>query len=124
MRSVAEWVGKNDDTAIPPRVCVRIFERAGRKCECCGRPIVGKLRAQYDHKTALVNGGENRESNLQVLCHECHGEKTKQDVAIKARVYVRKKRVAGIRKPSRFACSRNSPWKKKVGGQVVPRERA
>lgn len=120
MRALPEWIGRTDDTPPPPRVKVRLFDRAGKCCESCGRPIIGKLRAQFDHKTALINGGENRESNFQVLCHECHGEKTKQDVAIKSRVYRSKaKRVA--RSPSRFPCSKGSPFKKKIGGAVVRR---
>ena len=122
MRANPEWVGSNPDAVIPPRVKVRVFDRAGKKCECCGRSIVGKLRPQFDHKTALINGGENREANIQVLCHECHGQKTKQDVAIKSYVHRGKvKRIA--RPPSKFACSRTSPYRKKLTGEVVARER-
>lgn len=100
-RSVAEWVGRSDDEAIPPRVKLRRFELAGKCCENCHRPIVGKLRPQFDHKTALINGGENREGNIQVLCHECHGQKTKQDLSDKSRTYKRRLKVAGIRKRKR-----------------------
>lgn len=120
MRAVEEWIGKNDNEAAPPRVKVRVFDRAGKCCEECDRPIRGKLRAEFDHKTALINGGENREKNLQVLCHECHGLKTKKDVAEKSYVYRSKARRI-VRKPSRFACSRDSKFKKRIDGTVVAR---
>ena len=118
MRSVPEWIGKDDNTPPPPRVKVRIFDGQGKACACCGRSIVGRLRPQFDHKTALINGGENRETNLQCLCHECHGAKTKQDVAIKSRVYRSKvKRVA--RKPRTI-----TGWRKFDGTKVfASRER-
>jgi 5-methylcytosine-specific restriction protein A len=31
-RSVAEWIGKTDNTPVPPRVKMRIFERHNGRC--------------------------------------------------------------------------------------------
>ena len=121
MRSVEEWIGKTDDQAIPPRVRVRIFERHGGRCALCTRIVAGSLAPAYDHTIALINGGGNRESNIQVLCQPCHLEKTGADVAEKAKVARVRKRHLGIKKPSKFACSRNSKWKKKISGEVVAR---
>lgn len=121
MRAVEEWIGKNDDVAIPPRVKLRIVERARASCQECGRGIGGKLLPAFDHIKALVNGGEHRENNLQLLCHECHGAKTKMDVKIKAKVARIRKRNLGIKKPSRFPGAKNSKFKMKVGGGVVLR---
>lgn len=98
-RSVTEWIGKTDDIAAPDRVKERIARRAGDCCRACNRLVVGKLRAEYDHVTPLILGGENRESNIQLLCHECHSAKTKLDVKIKAKVARVRKRNLGIRKP-------------------------
>lgn len=99
MRTVDEWIGKTDDAAIPPRVRLRIFSRQGGWCSICTR----RLRPRHwdcDHITALINGGEHRESNLQAVCNSpCHSQKTKQDVAEKSRTYKRRARNAGIRKP-------------------------
>lgn len=121
MRFVAEWVGTHDDQAIPARVKDRIARKADDKCQCCGRPVGGKLRPEFDHVTPLILGGKHAESNLQLLCHECHGAKTKLDVRLKAKVARVRKRHLGIRPKSRFACSRDKPYRKKVNGLVVPR---
>jgi 5-methylcytosine-specific restriction enzyme A len=96
MRSTAEWIGASDDSAIPPRVKVRVFIRDGKKCAICTLPILGKLRPAYDHTVALINGGGNRESNLQLLCVPCHAVKTKADVAEKSRVYRKQAKHLGL----------------------------
>ncbi len=99
MRTVEEWVGQNDNTAIPPRVKVRVFERCNGHCCDCGVRIVGSIRPEFDHVTAIANGGRNAESNLQLLCKPCHAEKTKGDVAEKKLLYRKKLRAIGIKKP-------------------------
>lgn len=122
-RKLEFWIGKNDDAAIPPRVRQRIFERAGGKCAKCTR----ELRVGYwecDHVVPLILGGRHSEDNLQPLCTEpCHAAKTRLDVKLKAKVARVRQRHLGIRKPSKFACSRDSNWKKRIDGTVVPRYR-
>lgn len=95
MRAVPEWIGKTPDTAIPPRVKLRVHHNAEGMCAKCG---LEATPGEYDHTIPIVLGGENRESNLQLLCVPCHKIKTKLDVKIKAKVArVRKKRL-GITK--------------------------
>lgn len=119
-RSTPEWIAKNDDIAIPPRVKERIARKANDCCQRCSRKIEGKLRAEFDHAIPLIIGGEHRESNLQMLCNECHGLKTKLDVKIKAKVARIRKRTLGLRKPSRgFYDSKR--FKMKIGGGLVDR---
>jgi 5-methylcytosine-specific restriction enzyme A len=120
-RKVEEWIADNDDQAIPARVKVRTFDKHGGKCAVCTLPIVGKLRPAYDHIVALINGGQHRERNLQLLCVPCHEIKTCADVAEKSRVYRKRVKHLGIKKPSKFAGSRDSKWKKKLNGEVVLR---
>jgi 5-methylcytosine-specific restriction protein A len=50
----------------------------------------------YDHITALCNGGRNAESNLQVLCSPCHGQKTGADIAEKSRVARKRAKFLGV----------------------------
>lgn len=121
-RSVPEWQGATPDTAIPRRVRARVFESAGGCCQICTRKLRPGDRWDCDHIVALANGGMHAESNLQVACGNCHKDKTARDVAEKARTHRIQARHAGIKRPSSFACSKSSPWKKKINGTVVPRE--
>lgn len=96
MRAIEEWIGKNDNDNIPSRVKVRTFERYGGHCAICTLAVVGKLRPTYDHIIALINGGEHRESNLQLLCVPCHAIKTKADVAEKSITYRKRAKHLGL----------------------------
>lgn len=101
MRSVEEWVGKDDNVAIPPRVKDRVAQRAGDRCQQCLRPVGGKLRAEYDHIIPICLGGRHAEGNLALVCNECHLGKTKLDVKLKAKVARVRKRHLGIKKRRR-----------------------
>lgn len=120
-RSTEEWRGATPDSTIPPRVRLRLFERSSGRCQSCTRKIAPGDSWQADHVVALVNGGANAESNLQVLCGWCHKAKTAGDVAEKASTARIRAKHLGIKKRSTFACSRDSKWKKKLDGTVVPR---
>ena len=106
-RSVPEWVGKTDDSAIPPRVRIRVFEAAEGKCQSCSRKIGPADKWQADHIVAVVNGGANSEDNLQCLCDWCHKAKTREDVAAKAKTAAIKAKHLGIRPPSKL---RSAPF--------------
>lgn len=99
MRSTGEWIGTNDDQAIPARVKIRVFDAFGGRCAICSLLIAGKLRPAYDHAIALINGGENREANLQLLCVPCHALKTKTDVAEKSVTARIRTKHLGLKKP-------------------------
>jgi 5-methylcytosine-specific restriction protein A len=121
-RTAPEWIGKTDDTPVPPRVRVRIFERDGGRCQCgCGRKILVGESWQTDHRVALINDGENRESNLHTVLTAHHKQKTKLDVAEKSKVYERKRKHLGLKQCSKLPCGRDSPFKKKISGEVVRR---
>lgn len=83
-RALPEWIGKTDDSKVPDRVRLRIFEREGGACWISGRKITPADKWDLDHKVALINGGEHRESNLFPALRDKHREKTRQDVAEKA----------------------------------------
>lgn len=121
MRSVPEWIGKNDDSKIPDHVRLRIFNRHGGICHVSRRRIQPGDAWECDHLIPLCNGGEHRESNLAPALREKHRDKTARDVADRAKNDRVRKRHLGIKKPSRFSCSRNSKWKKRIDGSVVLR---
>jgi len=112
-RSTEEWIAKNDDQAIPARVKVRVFSRCNGRCCECGVVIVGAIRPEFDHVVALVNGGSNRESNIQCLCQNCHSVKSKSDVAQKATTYRKHAKHIGLKKPRTIRS-----WRK-FNGEIV-----
>ncbi len=118
-RSVPEWIGKTDDTPVPPKVRLRVFERFGGVCCECTLKISGK-RWICDHRKALINGGENRERNLGPIHEACDKEvKTPADVAEK-RINTRVRMAhLGIKKTKGrpMPGTRASGWKQKIGGQ-------
>jgi 5-methylcytosine-specific restriction protein A len=101
-RSVAEWIGKTDDSAIPPRIRLRVFERDSGICQCgCEMVIFPGDKWETDHLVALINGGENREANLRTMLAKHHKLKTAQDVAEKAKVNRKKASHLGIKRRRR-----------------------
>jgi 5-methylcytosine-specific restriction protein A len=94
MRAVDEWIGKNDDTAIPDRVRDRVFAKAEKCCTICGRPLRAGEVWTCEHVIALINWRStaeqplgNRESNLGVTCCNCLSGKNAADVSEKSDVY-------------------------------------
>lgn len=100
-RTVAEWIGRNDDTPAPPRVRLRVFEAYGGRCHWSGQKIQPGDSWDLDHIRALINGGENRETNLApILRGKPHKDKTAADVAEKSKVArVRQKHLGIYPKP-------------------------
>lgn len=99
-REVPEWIGATPDSKIPPRVRLRVFYRDNGICQCgCERLIRAGERWQTDHKIAIVNGGENREQNFRTLLVKHHAVKTAEDVAEKSRVYRKRAKHLGVKRP-------------------------
>lgn len=117
-RSVPEWVGSSDDAAIPSRVRLRVFEAHGGKCWISGRKIMPGEAWDLDHKVALINGGEHRETNLAPALREVHRAKTREDVAIKSKVARQRAKHLGVYpKSSRPLKSRGFPPSRKEIGK-------
>lgn len=94
-RARPEWIGDTDDQRAPPRVRDRIRDRHPT-CYICGRDFSDGKKVALDHVTALINGGENRESNLRPVHVACHAIKTAEDVAEKARIAAKRQKHRGI----------------------------
>lgn len=105
-RATDEWRGKTDDTPAPPRVRVRVFDRCEGRCGQCGRRIAAGEKWTLEHLKALINGGENRESNMGVTCDWCLPAKNAADVAEKSRVYQKRAKHIGATGPKRKIPSR------------------
>jgi len=120
-RAVPEWRGKTPDSKIPPHVRMRVFLAYDGHCYLTGRKIMPADYWEIDHVTALINGGEHIESNMAPVLRDAHRIKTRADVREKAKVARIRKKHLGIKKPSTFPCSKDSPWRKKINGQVERR---
>jgi 5-methylcytosine-specific restriction protein A len=93
-RALDEWAGDTDDTKVPDRVRVRVFDRAYERCHKCTRKILRGEKWTLEHIIALINWRKtadaphgNRESNLGVTCCNCLPLKNREDVAEKSDVY-------------------------------------
>lgn len=80
-RPVPEWIGRRPDSMPGKLVRDRLSRAQNDCCACCGLPFNAKRKGQCDHKLALIDGGENRERNLQMICTECHKSKTAGEAA-------------------------------------------
>jgi 5-methylcytosine-specific restriction protein A len=117
-RAVPEWIGRTDNSKVPDRVRIRVFEREGGVCHLSGLPI-DKVRDEWDldHKVALILGGEHRESNLFPALRQHHRKKTAVEMAVKSKIANVKKKNFGLRKSK--AGGFQSRFKKKLNGDVV-----
>jgi 5-methylcytosine-specific restriction protein A len=113
-RAVEEWIGKTHDSAIPPRVRLRVFERDGGICRLSGLKIQPSDQWDCDHVVALINGGDHRESNLAPVLRAEHRKKTAQDVSLKAKNDRVRKKHLGIKKPRTM-----TRWRKMNGTIVI-----
>ena len=119
VRSVALWVGKNDDTAAPPRVRLRVWDRCEGRCGQCGRKIRPGEGWTLEHLIALINGGANAEHNLGVTCDWCLPTKNAADVAEKAVTARVRSKHLGIRQPSKLR-SAGFPARQKQASATRP----
>ena len=104
VRSVEEWIGKTDDHRAPGKVRQRVKDRERSVCHLCQTEIQVGQKWDLDHVVALINGGENRETNLRPAHRKCHTEKTARDVAEKAKISaIRGKHSGAIRPKSKIA---------------------
>src|SRR5215472_18250081 len=96
------------------KIKLAAFGRAEGYCDGCSAKL-HPGRWHCDHVVPCGLGGEATLENAQVLCEPCHRDKTgSRDVPAIAKAKRLERRAAGIRKPTRFACSRDSKWKKKL----------
>lgn len=122
-RAVTEWIATHPDQKIPERVKLRIWAREGGVCYLTGRKIMPGDARDFDHKIALINGGQHRESNIFPVLRDKHKEKSKADVAEKATIAAIQAKHIGVKSaPARPMQSRAKQTKaeKKVKSTATP----
>ena len=60
----------------------RIRMRDAGLCQSCLRKGVIKLGDEVDHIKPLAHGGDDSDSNKELLCKACHKEKSKNEAAM------------------------------------------
>lgn len=122
-RSIPEWIGKTDDTPVPPRVRLRNYDEHDGTCHICGQKIKSGQLWETDHLVRLKDGGENRESNLRPAHKDCHQTKSACENTEQARIDRVRKKHLGIptRKGRPLPGTKASGWKHKLSGEWVRR---
>lgn len=104
------------------KVKVAAFERAGGRCEkCTARLVPGKFR--FDHILPLALDGESTLENCQCICLTCDAPKTADDIGRIRKADRAQARHIGAKARSRSPLpgGRDSKFKRKLDGTVVPR---
>lgn len=121
-RSVNAWVGKTDDTPVPPRVRLRVWDREEEKCHRCRRQIPAVDAWIIEHRLAIILGGANAEPNLCLTCSWCKPVKDAEDAAAKSKTADVRKKHLGIR-PEPTLRSAGFPQREKQRSATRPIEK-
>lgn len=106
-RDVPEWIGRTDDSMPPRSVFDRLYEKQGGKDAITGLPFQPGDKIIRDHIVPLADGGENRESNLQLITEETHKPKTAAEATARAKTRRIHERDRGYqRQPSQWGSQR------------------
>lgn len=95
-RTVAEWIGKTADSKPPKSVTDRLFLKQAGRCALSGSKIMSRETAHVDHIVPLKDGGENRESNLQLVIAAAHRKKTSEENSARAKESRQRLKNAGL----------------------------
>lgn len=123
-RAVPQWVGRRPESMPGQIVLLRLYSKQDGKCACgCGMVMnLERDEIDCDHIVALIDGGENAEGNLQLLLRAHHRTKTKAEATARSREREHKaKAFRHLDKPG-FKTNRSGKFKKKMSGEVIPRE--
>lgn len=84
-RSTPEWRGRSDDSMPPKSVFDRLYAKQSGRDAITGIPFAPGDRICRDHIIPLIDGGENRESNLQLITEKQHKIKTAREAMERAK---------------------------------------
>ena len=101
-RAVPPWVGKTDDSMPGKLVRDRLSRAQNDCCAACGFAFGPKRLAHCDHIVPLIDSGENRERNMQMLCADCHKAKTGAEAAARKKTRDIRQSHIMARPPSRL----------------------
>ena len=100
-----------------------LFEAHGGKCHLCDCKIGVGEAWDVEHIIPVGLGGDDDEGNCAPAHKACHKAKTKTDKGTMAKANrVRAKHKGATVSKNPLPGSKNSKWKRKIGGGWVPRE--
>lgn len=123
-----EWVGRRPESMPGQTVLFRLHAQQNGVCACgCGQVMdFNTDQIDCDHRVALIDNGENRESNLQLMLRECHKTKTKRESSERSEERSHKaKAFTALRKPTALSGSpikysrARGVWVDRATGQIV-----
>lgn len=121
---MTEDVGSTKRKPLTPRQRLKLFESWHGCCCICERKIQAGDVWVDEHIRPLAMGGTNEFDNRGPAHKACADAKTfgkDGDLSLIARAKRQKMKHLGIRKPSKFATSRDSRFKMKINGDLVDR---
>jgi len=119
-----EDVGTTVRRKLTPHRRLQVWESTGGRCVICGQEI-DCIRERWiaEHIRALELGGIDHLSNMGPAHEACARGKTQADHHRAAKAKRQKIQHLGAGKGSRpLPCGRQSRWKKKMNGTIVPRD--
>lgn len=117
-------LGTTQRSRLSLRVRLAIWERAKGICVLCDRRIDGvRERWIIEHIRALELGGLDEPDNMGPAHETCAAAKTRNHHHRAAKAKRQKIRHLGAaRTKNPLPCGRQSRWKKKIDGTIVPRK--
>jgi hypothetical protein len=109
---------------LTPRRRLKVWEKTFGQCVVCHQRIDGvRERWIVEHIRALELGGRDEHDNMGPAHATCAATKTRDDHQRSAKAKRQKLRHLGADKSKRpLPCGRQSRWKKKIDGTIVPRD--
>lgn len=122
-RKVKEWIGKTDDSPVPPKVRQRNYDEYKGICQISFIQIRAGDAWETHHKIPLWKGGENRESNLVPVLKKYHDALSAEDKTEKKISDRKRQKHLGIKKRGTrpMMGTKASGWRKRMNGTVEKR---
>lgn len=74
--TLKQYHSKNQRKLMTRELRERIMKRDNYTCQICGKYMPDEVGLHIDHIIPVSKGGKSIESNLQVLCSKCNGNKS------------------------------------------------
>ena len=109
---------------VTPKIRLAMLFKADNRCQSCQAKIHPGQKWEIDHIIPLALGGPDSLENMQILCKICHRFKTNQrditQIAKVKRLEIKHLGADAVTKRPMLG-SRQSKWKKKIGGCYILR---